>query len=66
MTDVLVQEVDKAKEATAYGEAHVQVAREETKRLVIKLVAVGLGIFACLACLLSPVIVEFLKLLGAP
>ena len=66
MTDVTVHEVDKEREATAYAEGRLGIAREETKRLVIKIVAVALGIFACLLCLLSPVIVEFLKLLGAP
>lgn len=64
MTDVTVHEVDKEQEAAAYAEATLGVAREQTKRLVIKIAAVALSIFACLLCLMSPVIVEFLRLLG--
>ena len=66
MTDVTVHEVDKAKEATAYGEAQIKVAREETRRLTIKLVALGIAVFSCLLCLAMPLVVEFLKMLGAP
>jgi len=50
MPDVLIHETDKAKEAASYGEAQIQVAREETKRLVIKLLAVALTIFSCVTC----------------
>ncbi len=50
MTDVTVHEVDKEREATAYAEARLGIAREETKRLVIKIAAVVATIFSCVAC----------------
>ena len=50
MPDVLVHEVDKEQEAAAYAEATLGVAREQTKRLVIKIAAVVATIFSCVAC----------------